>query len=77
MVWVCIGGAIFALVMGFFCGKKYFYYWWTEDATDIITRYHDDDSRKLRAVTVYYDKTLFLSDNEKLGFGIKTNGKEN
>ena len=77
MVWICIGGAIFAFVMGFFCGRKYFYYWWTEDATDIITRYHDDDSRKLRAVTVYYDKTLFLSDNEKLGFGIKTNGKEN
>lgn len=72
MAWVCVGCAAFAFIAGFFCGKKYFHYWWTEDATDIITRYNDDKDKTLRAVTVYYDKSLFLEDRDKLGWSMET-----
>ncbi len=72
MAWVCVGCATFAFIAGFFCGKKYFHYWWTEDATDIITRYNDDKDKTLRAVTVYYDRSLFLEDRDKLGWSMET-----
>lgn len=73
MIWVTIGCAVFAFVMGFFCGKRFFHYWWTEEATDIITRYDESDNTTVRAVTVYYDRSLFMEDREKLGWKIKTN----
>lgn len=76
MVWVTVGCAVFAFVMGFFCGKKYFHYWWTEEATDIITRYDETNNEKVRSVTIYYDGSLFMEDREKLGWEIKTNEEQ-